>query len=94
MVRASISIGRVPVAWHYDFSAQRLGPYDCGVDVVNLKPEEQAVSRRHVRIADASVVMFLLPAVKLQHQLTEMNEPFVIRPAVGARVYAYSVGRK
>src|SRR5262249_25271860 len=36
------------------------------------------------RIADASVVMLLLPAVKLQHQLAGMNEPFVVRPAVGA----------
>ena len=56
MVRASITIGRVAVPRQDDFSAQRLGPCDSGVEVIYLEPEEQAVSRRHVvRIADASV---------------------------------------
>ncbi len=85
MVRASTSIGRVAVARHDDLSAQRLGPCDASVDVVYLEPEEQSVSRRHVvRIADASVVMFFFPSVKLKNQLAGVDKAFVVRPAVSA----------
>jgi hypothetical protein len=70
VVRASVSLGRIPVTWHEDLGAQLLGPCDGGVNVIYLEPQEQAVPRRQVvRIADASVVMLLLPPVQLQHEL-------------------------
>ena len=64
MVRASVAIGRVAVPGQDDFSAQRLGPCDCGVDVVYLEPEKAVPRRQVVRIADASVVVLLFPAMK------------------------------
>ena len=85
MIRTAIPIRRIAVTGQDDFSAQRLGPCDGGVDVVNLEPQEQPVPRRHVAgIADASVVMLLLPAEQLLHKPASMDEAFVIRPAVGA----------
>ena len=85
MVRSSVSIWRVAVTGHDDVSTQRLGPYNGGVDVVYLEPKKQAIPRRQVvRITDASVVMLLFPAVQLQDQLAGVDEPFVVRPTVGA----------
>jgi hypothetical protein len=70
---------------HDNLGTQRIGPCDSGVDVIDLKPKEQAVSRRQVvRIADESVVMLLLPEMKLQDQLAGVNQTLVVRPAVGA----------
>lgn len=85
MIRATVSIGRVAMTGHDDLSAEKLDPSDCGVEVVYLEPEKQAVARRQVvGIANASVVMFLLPAVKLQDQLAAVDEPFVVWSAVVA----------
>jgi hypothetical protein len=44
MIWASLSTGRVAVTGQDDFSAQRLGPCDCGVEVVYLEPQEQSVA--------------------------------------------------
>src|SRR5262245_15637128 len=83
MVWPSIAIGRISVSRNDDLSAHRRGPCDSGVEVVYLEPEKQAVSRRHViRVANATVVIFYLPAVKLQDQLPGMNKTLVIWPAV------------
>lgn len=85
MVWASVAIGRGSVTGHDDLSAKRLCPCNNSVDVVYLEPKKQPISRRHVVwIADASVVMFFLPAVKLQNQLSGVDEPFVVWPAVCA----------
>jgi hypothetical protein len=68
MVWASPSIGWVSVAGRDDFSAHHLGPCNCRVDVANLKPKKQSVSRRHVvRIADGAVMMFYFPRMQLHH---------------------------
>src|SRR5690242_18272372 len=62
IVWATISFGRVSVAWQDDFSAHCFGPCNRRVDVVNLEPEKQSIPRRHVlRIADGSVMMFHFP---------------------------------
>ena len=81
MVRSSVTISWVAVAWQDDFRSEVCGACDRGVDVIHLEPEEQAVSGRQViRIADWSVVVILFPAMELQDQLTGMNQPFVVRP--------------
>src|SRR5262249_25954474 len=83
MIRPAVSVWRVPVTGHDDFSTQPFGSFDCGVDVVYLEPEKQTVARRHVvRITDAPVVMLLPPGWRLQSHLTGMDKSFVVRPAV------------
>src|SRR3954447_11408694 len=85
MVRAAIAIGRIAVTRQDDFGAHRFGPRDCAVDLIDLEPEQQAVTRRQVmRVANWSVMMLLLPAVKLQDQLSRKNEPLIVGPAVHA----------
>jgi hypothetical protein len=69
VVRASISIGRIPVTWHYHFDSHRLGSCDCGVYVINFKPQQQSITRRQVGwVADRSVMMRLFPPMQLQNQ--------------------------
>src|SRR3954471_17699703 len=83
MVRASVSLGRIAVTRQDDFGAHCLDPADCAVDVIDLEPEQQAVTRRQaVRVANWSVMMFLFPAMKLQDQLPRKNEPLIVGPAV------------
>jgi hypothetical protein len=85
MVWASVSTGRVSVAWQDDFSAHLSGPCNRSVDVVNLKPKKQSVSRRHVvRITDGSVMVFFFSAMQLHYQLAGMDQALVVRPAVSA----------
>jgi hypothetical protein len=85
MVWASISIGRVSVAWHDDFSAHRLGPCNRSVKVVNLKPKKEPISRRHVvRIANRSVMMLDFPAMQLHNEPAGIDEALVTRPAMCA----------
>jgi hypothetical protein len=85
MVWASISVGRVSVAWQDDPGAHRFGPCNGGVDVVNLEPEKQSISWGHVvRIANRSVMVLHFPAVQLHHEPARMHETLVIRTAMCA----------
>lgn len=83
MVRAAILIGRIPVARQDNLGFQIGNPAQRCVKFINLEPQQHAVAVRQVRIADATVVMRLFPAVQLQHQAVVVNEPLIVRTAVG-----------
>lgn len=84
MVRAAVMIGRIPVARQDNLKFQTGNPAHRGVEVIKLEPQQHAVAVRQIRIADATVVMRVFPAVQLKHQPAVANEPLIVRTAVGA----------
>jgi len=55
-----------------------------GVEVVDLKPEEHAISMREAGVADRTVMMLHLPAVQSHDQLAARNKLFILRTAMTA----------
>lgn len=85
VVGAAVAIGRIAVARQEGFRAERFGPRDGRVNVIEFESEEHAVPRRLViRIADPPVVMLLLPAVQLQDELSRHHQPLIVRPVMRA----------
>jgi hypothetical protein len=82
MVRTALTLGRIPMAREDDLRLQLRGPGDSRVEVANFKPQEHAVSRREVGIADRSVMMVHIPSVQLKNQLPARNEPLILRAAM------------
>lgn len=52
------------------------------VEVAHLKPQEHAVSRCEVGIADGTVMMLHIPAMQLKNQAVVRNGPLIVRAAV------------
>jgi hypothetical protein len=63
VVGAAISVGRIAMAWEEDLRLQVRGAGDGRVEVADLEPQEHAVSRRELRVADGTVMMLHVPAV-------------------------------
>ena len=62
-----------------------LGAGDGRIEIVNLEPQEHAVSvRLEIRIADRAMIVFHVPSMQLQHELPVRNKPFVFGAAVRA----------
>ncbi len=65
--------------------AQSTGAFDCGVEVVDFEPQEDAVPvRAGVRVTNRAVVVIDLPIMKLHDQLTVGDETLVLRASVVA----------
>jgi hypothetical protein len=82
MVRTALTLGRIPMAREDDLRLKLRGPGDSRVEVANFKPQEHAVSRREVGIADGTVMMLHIPTVQLKNQLPVRNEPLILRAAM------------
>jgi len=65
---------RISVLRHHDIHSHVRGPlYHC-VEIFDLEPQQCAVPVRSVvRIANSSMVMLYLKAVKLQHEVVSPN---------------------
>ena len=73
------------MAWHIDLSVQALCACNRRVEVVELKPQEHAVSVwSDVGISDAGMMMLHIPSVQLKNQPAVRNEPLIVGPAMGA----------
>jgi hypothetical protein len=73
------------MAWHDDLSVQVLSACNRRVEVVELKPQEHAVSVWcDGGISDVAMMMLHIPPVQLKDQPAMGNEPLVLGPAVGA----------
>ena len=68
MVRAAATVGRIPMTRQDDLRVQFCGAGNRRVEIVNFKPEEYAVSRGDVGIAEGSVVVLHIPPVQLKDQ--------------------------
>lgn len=69
MVRAAVAIRRIAMAGQDDLDSHRFRTGQCRVEVVDLKPQEHAVSvRLEIGIPDLTVVMLNLPMVQLEDQ--------------------------
>jgi hypothetical protein len=82
MVRTAVTLGRIPMVREDDLRTQLRGAGNSRVEVANFKPQEHAVSRREVGIADRSVMMVHIPSVQLKNQLAARNEPLILRAAM------------
>ncbi len=73
------------MAWHHDLSVQVLSACNRGVEVVEFKPQEYAVSVWcDLGIPYAGMMMLHIPSVQLKNQPVVRNEPLVRGPAMGA----------
>jgi hypothetical protein len=85
VIGAAITIGRVPMSGQNDLNTHRCGAIDRRIEVIDLEPKEEPVAGRLiVPVADASVMMFGFPSVKLQHERTRVYQSLVVRPAMVA----------
>jgi|SRR6187397_51506 hypothetical protein len=82
MVRTAVTLGRIPMAREDDLRTQLRGAGNSRVEVANFKPQEHAVSRREIGIADGTVMMLHIPPVQLKNQLAVRNEPLILRAAM------------
>jgi hypothetical protein len=84
MVRTAVPVGRVAMARENDLGVQFGSAENGCVEIANLKPQEHAIARREVWVADRPVMMGHIPAVQLKNQATVRIEPLIMRPAVPA----------
>ena len=61
MVRTAVTLGRIPMAREKDLRTQLRGAGNSRLEGVNFKPQEHAISRRDVWVADRAVVMLQIP---------------------------------
>ena len=65
--------------------AQSTDAFDCGVEVVDFEPQQDAVAVRvNLWITDPALVVIDLPIMKLHDQLTVGDETLVLRSTVVA----------
>ena len=71
------------MAPHEDLRFQDVNPWEGCVEVMDLKPEQHAVSVWPERwIADTAMVMFHIPPVQLKDEPALPNQPLVLTPAM------------
>jgi hypothetical protein len=85
MVRPAVAIRRIHVTRQDHFGPECFDAFQRRLEIIHLKPQQQSVPWRQIlRIADAPVMMFLLPPVQLQDEFAVQFEPLVIRSAMRA----------
>ena len=68
-----------------DFRMHLLSSVHGSIEIVNFEPQQDAVAIGfRIGIADGTMVMFDIPAVKLEDQLIIRDQPFIFPPAVRA----------
>lgn len=68
-----------------DLSLHFLGTCNRGVEVVEFKPQEHAISvGREIWISDGTLVMLHLPSVQLKNQPAVRDEPLILTAAMSA----------
>jgi hypothetical protein len=82
MVRTGVARGRVAVPGTNHLNLHFLGADHGRIEIVDLKPKEDAVSVRQIRVADGTVFVFHIPAVQLQSQSPVRNKALVLGTTV------------
>src|SRR6267154_2896 len=82
MVRTTITLGWIAMARPDNLRLQLRSSGSGGIKVAHFKPQEHAVSRRKVGVANASVMMLHIPMVQLKNQPTLRNKPLIVRAAM------------
>ena len=70
------------MTWQDDFGVQFLGPSNGRIEVGDFKPEEDAVSRWELWIADAPMIMLDVPVVQLKNERAIRYETLIMWAAV------------
>lgn len=71
MIWTTIAIGRISMARHDDVDAHVGGTHQNCVEIVNLEPQQDAISIRFVvAIRDGAVMMFYFEAMQLKDKLS------------------------
>jgi hypothetical protein len=68
MIRAAVMIRRVAMARENHFRPELGGPGSSRLKIIYFKPEEHAVTRCDIWIADGPVMMRHIPAMQLKDQ--------------------------
>jgi hypothetical protein len=82
VVRTAVTVWWIAKARLDNLCLQLCGAPNRGVEVIDFKPEEYAVSRRDTGISDEAVVMFYIPRMQLKNQTSIGHEPLVLRTAM------------
>jgi hypothetical protein len=70
---------------HDNLDVHFLGAGNSGVEIVDLKPQEHAISVwLKVGIPDVAMMVLHVPSVQLQDQPTVRNQPFILGTAMCA----------
>ncbi len=73
------------MAGHDNLSVHFLGASSGRFEVLDLKPQEHAISiRLKIGISDGAMMVLHVPAVQLQNQSALRNQPFILGAAVCA----------
>jgi len=73
------------MARHDDLSLQLLGTSNRSVEVIQLKPQQHAISvGLEIWISDGTVVMLHIPSVQLKNQPAVRDEPLILTAAMPA----------
>ncbi len=65
-----------------DLSFHLFGTRNSGVEVVEFKPQEHAISGRDAWISETAMLMLDIPSVQLKNQPAVRNEPLILRAAM------------
>jgi hypothetical protein len=84
MVRAAVPIWWIAVARENHLCLELSGANNGRVEVIDLEPQEHAVPRREVGVADPAVIVLHIPAMQLKDQLTMRVEALIGRAPVPA----------
>jgi len=69
MVRTTVACGRIAMAGQDNLDSHGLGTRHGGVEIIDLKPQKDAVSvRLEIRVPDRAVMVLDLPFVQLEDQ--------------------------
>jgi len=82
MVRAAVTVRWIAVTRQYNLRLQVLRARDSRIEVVQFKPEENAVSMCQLGVANGTVVMLHIPGVQLKNEPALGNEPLVLRASM------------
>jgi hypothetical protein len=82
MVRAAVTRWRVAMPGTNHLNLHFLGAGHGRIEIINLKPNEDAVSVCQIRVADFTVIVFHIPTVQLQNQSRVRNKTLVLGAAV------------
>ncbi len=82
MVRTAVVIGWIAMARQHNFRLQLRHARGGSGEIVNLKPEKDAIPMREFGIADAAMMVLHLPAVQLKNEPAARNEPFILGSAM------------
>jgi hypothetical protein len=78
MVRAGVARWRIAMPGPNHLNLHFLGAGHGCVEIIDLKPNEDAVSTCQILVADFTVIVFHIPAVQLQNQSRVRNKAVVL----------------